>query len=151
MRLQRQEESPFASVLLQVELPPAPSLDPNSTTYAFLYKDYASIVYTPEQALNNLREYADPRLFNLPKAPVRLRLELNMTTEKKVRWKLLSAERQSDLQNRYVAGFAQVVDVPHLFSHKEKRALIAFCATDEQEEEAVRLVAECFCKLNTLV
>lgn len=34
--------------------------------------------------MNNLREYADPRLFNLPKAPVRLRFELNMTTEKKV-------------------------------------------------------------------
>jgi hypothetical protein len=65
-------------------LGPAPDLT-SGTRFAYLATDYAPVTYSIEQALDMQREYAHPTVYNLPKARVRLRLELNMTLEKKVR------------------------------------------------------------------
>ncbi|KAJ1358696.1 hypothetical protein KIN20_017186 [Parelaphostrongylus tenuis] len=56
------------------------------------------------------REIQQPSIYNNPDAPLRLRLELNMSTEK---------------QTKMVSNSDEIVPVPFPFEHKEKRTILA--------------------------
>jgi hypothetical protein len=45
------------------------------------------------------------------------------------------------VQSRFVQPVAEVVDMPHLFAHNEKRSILAFCSNEEQEAQAVSVYA----------
>ncbi|KAI6176133.1 hypothetical protein M3Y97_00765400 [Aphelenchoides bicaudatus] len=80
----------------EVELPERPSCDVFIRSELFIDR-------------NNV-----PEIYNNPNAPVKLRIELNMTTDKAT--KMISA---SD----------EIVPVPFPFKHTEKRTILAFAAT----------------------
>lgn len=73
------------------------------------------------------RELQSPSIYNNPNAPIRLRLELNMTTER---------------QTKMVTGSDEIVPVPHPFNHNEKRTILAFANDVKLQELAVESGAE---------
>ncbi|CAK5062333.1 unnamed protein product [Meloidogyne enterolobii] len=78
----------------------------------------------PEEFHRNLQS---PSIYGKVDAPIKLRMELNMTTEKAT--KLIGASRQ-------------LVAIPFPFKHQEKRAIIAFAPNKELQDEALMAGAE---------
>ncbi|KJH41201.1 ribosomal protein, L1P family [Dictyocaulus viviparus] len=79
------------------------------------------------EALIRHREIQQPSIYNNPGAPLRLRLELNMNTEK---------------QSKMITNSEEIVPVPFSFEHREKRAILAFVNDPELQEAAVEAGAE---------
>lgn len=83
--------------------------------------------YTVAEALEMHRDLQSPAIYNNPNAPIRLRLELNMTTER---------------QTKMVTGSDEIVPVPFPFKHNEKRTILAFANDVKLQELAVESGAE---------
>ncbi|VDK48459.1 unnamed protein product [Anisakis simplex] len=74
-----------------------------------------------------LPEMQQPSIYNNPKAPIRLRIELNMNTER---------------QTKMVPNSDEIVPVPYQFVHNEKRTILAFARDPKLQELAVESGAE---------
>lgn len=96
-------------------------------TNVFVKSAFRTQFYPVSYALSLHREMQNPAIYNNPNAPVRLRLELNMTTEK---------------ATKMVPSSEEIVPVPHTFKHNEKRALLAFVRDPALQELAVEKGAE---------
>ncbi|GMT24501.1 hypothetical protein PFISCL1PPCAC_15798, partial [Pristionchus fissidentatus] len=96
-------------------------------TNVFIRSHVKSQFYSVAQALAMHRELQHPSIYNNPKAPLRLRLELNMTTER---------------QTKMVGSSDEIVPVPYPFSHNEKRTILAFANDLKLQEVAVETGAE---------
>ncbi|KAI1731524.1 ribosomal protein l1p/L10e family domain-containing protein [Ditylenchus destructor] len=83
---------------------------------------YRTQFYSIEQALQIYREMAQPTVLNNPKAMIKMRFELNMTTEKKT---------------KTIGHSEELVALPNPFPHSEKRAILAFAPTDELKKSAI--------------
>uniref|UniRef100_A0A914WI12 Mitochondrial ribosomal protein L1 n=1 Tax=Plectus sambesii TaxID=2011161 RepID=A0A914WI12_9BILA len=83
--------------------------------------------YSVRDAILMHRESQQPAMFNHPKAPIRLRLELNMSTER---------------STKKVADTTEIVPVPYTFTHGQKRSILAFVADLKLQEEALAAGAE---------
>ncbi|TMS38190.1 hypothetical protein L596_004966 [Steinernema carpocapsae] len=84
--------------------------------------------YQPiSKALGIHRIMQQPSIYNNPNAPIRLRFELNMTTER-----LTKMINSSD----------HIVPIPVPFKHNEKRTIMAFAKTVENQEIALEAGAE---------
>uniref|UniRef100_A0AC34QH75 Sphingolipid 4-desaturase n=1 Tax=Panagrolaimus sp. JU765 TaxID=591449 RepID=A0AC34QH75_9BILA len=79
------------------------------------------------KALQMHRELQQPSMYNNPNAPVKMRLELNMDTEK---------------ATKMITGSSEIVPIPHPFKHNEKRTILAFAASSKLQELAVESGAE---------
>lgn len=73
------------------------------------------------------RELMHPTMMDNQSAPIRLRLELNMNLERK---------------NKYVPDIKQIVDLPHRFTHGDKRTILAFIKDTDVQKEALELGVE---------
>ncbi|KAE9551743.1 hypothetical protein FO519_005054 [Halicephalobus sp. NKZ332] len=73
------------------------------------------------------REMQQPSMYNNPNAPIKVRMELNMETEKAT--KMVSASNE-------------IVPIPFPFKHSEKRTILAFVADPSLQELAVEAGAE---------
>uniref|UniRef100_A0A914QA80 39S ribosomal protein L1, mitochondrial n=1 Tax=Panagrolaimus davidi TaxID=227884 RepID=A0A914QA80_9BILA len=93
----------------------------------FLRKSVKTQYYSISKALEMHRELQQPAMFNNPNAPVKLRMELNMETEK---------------ATKMVSASSEIVPIPHPFTHKEKRTILAFVADPILQELAVESGAE---------
>ncbi|KAF8373937.1 mrpl-1 [Pristionchus pacificus] len=96
-------------------------------TNVFIRSHVKTQFYSVAKAIDMHRELQHPSIYNNPKAPLRLRLELNMTTEK---------------QTKMVGSSDEIVPVPHPFSHNEKRTILAFVNDLKLQEVAVEAGAE---------
>lgn len=105
----------------EANLPEKPTLD------VFIKSHFKTQYYTVSEALDMHRELQSPSIYNNPNAPIRLRLELNMTTER---------------QTKMVTGSDEIVPVPHPFNHNEKRTILAFANDVKLQELAVESGAE---------
>ncbi|KAF1757543.1 hypothetical protein GCK72_013999 [Caenorhabditis remanei] len=105
----------------EVNLPEKPTLD------VFIKSHFKTQYYTVAEALDMHRELQSPSIYNNPNAPIRLRLELNMTTER---------------QTKMVTGSDEIVPVPFPFNHNEKRTILAFANDLKLQELAVESGAE---------
>ncbi|GMS97006.1 hypothetical protein PENTCL1PPCAC_19181, partial [Pristionchus entomophagus] len=96
-------------------------------TNVFIRSHVKTQFYSVGQAIAMHKELQHPSIYNNPKAPLRLRLELNMTTER---------------QTKMVGSSDEIVPVPHPFSHNEKRTILAFVSDLKLQEVAVEAGAE---------
>ncbi|VDP04708.1 unnamed protein product [Heligmosomoides polygyrus] len=105
----------------EAHLPDAP------LTNVFIRSKVKTQFYSVAEALARHRELQQPSIYNNPNAPIRLRLELNMTTEK---------------QTKMVTNSDEIVPVPFPFAHSEKRTILAFVNDPKLQELAVESGAE---------
>lgn len=78
-------------------------------------------------AIQFQRESNHPTVYNSPDAVVTAQVELDMRLEKK---------------NRYLDSFSRLLLMPHLFDYEPPRKILAFCKTQETQEEAIKGGAE---------
>lgn len=97
------------------------------TTNVFIRSAVKTQFYPIHEALAMHREMQQPSIYNNPNAPVRLRMELNMSTER---------------QTKMVSNSDEIVPVPHTFAHNEKRTILAFARDPKLQELAVESGAE---------
>uniref|UniRef100_A0AC34GPE4 39S ribosomal protein L1, mitochondrial n=1 Tax=Panagrolaimus sp. ES5 TaxID=591445 RepID=A0AC34GPE4_9BILA len=102
-------------------------LDETPPCSVFLRKSVKTQYYSISKALEMHRELQQPAMFNNPNAPVKLRMELNMETEK---------------ATKMITASSEIVPIPHPFTHKEKRTILAFVADPTLQELAVESGAE---------
>ncbi|CAD6198146.1 unnamed protein product [Caenorhabditis auriculariae] len=105
----------------EVALPEKPTLD------VFIKSHFKTQYYSVSEALLMHREIQAPNMYNNPNAPVRLRLELNMNTER---------------QTKMVTSSDEIVPVPFPFKHNEKRTILAFVQDTKLQDLAVQSGAE---------
>lgn len=67
------------------------------------------------------RELHHPTMMNVPNAPLNIRLEIDLSTDKK---------------NKFVDKYHKIIELPHPYDHGEDRTIIAFCQSTEMMEEA---------------
>lgn len=79
-------------------------------------------VYPFSEAVQCHRETHHPTMYNVPDAPLKVVIELNMQGEKKT---------------RFVDNFYRVAPMPYAFDHGEERNILAF-AKDEESQKAAR-------------
>lgn len=68
----------------------------------YVAKFFKSKAYPFSEAVQCHRETHHPDIFNVPKAPLHVRIELNMQGEKKT---------------RFVDNFSKIAAIPHKFDH----------------------------------
>lgn len=67
------------------------------------------------------RELHHPTMLNVPEAPLNIRFELDLSTDKK---------------NKFVDKYHKMIELPHSYNHGEDRTILAFCQTNEMINEA---------------
>ncbi|CAG9529969.1 unnamed protein product [Cercopithifilaria johnstoni] len=97
------------------------------TTNIFIRSAYKTQYYSVSEALQMHREMQQPSIYNNPNARIRLRMELNMTTEKKT---------------KMVVDSEELVPIPHPFKHNEKRTILAFAYEQHNRDAAIEAGAE---------
>ena len=73
------------------------------------------------------RETNHPSVYNSPEALITMKVELDMQLQKK---------------NRYLDNFSRILIMPHRFEYQPIRKVLAFCKTQETQEEAVKAGAD---------
>ncbi|XP_012228916.1 large ribosomal subunit protein uL1 [Linepithema humile] len=79
-------------------------------------------VYSFEEAVQNHRETHHPTMYNLPNAPIKAFIELDMQDAKK---------------NKFVDSFSRIICIPHAFSQDQNRKILAFCKSPEMQNIAI--------------
>ncbi|KAI6221284.1 39S ribosomal protein L1, mitochondrial [Aphelenchoides fujianensis] len=105
----------------EAELPEAPPCN------VYIGSQVRTQFHSIREALAIHRALQRPEVYNNPNATVKLRIELNMTTEK---------------ATKMVTASDEIVPVPHAFKHNEKRTILAFAADKETQDVAVEAGAE---------
>lgn len=67
------------------------------------------------------RELHHPSMINVPNAPLNIRLEIDLTTDKK---------------NKLVDKYNKILELPYGYDHGEDRTILAFCQSSQMMEEA---------------
>jgi hypothetical protein len=75
------------------------------------------------EAVQFHRETNDPSVYNSPESLISMKVELDMQLQKK---------------NRYMDNFSRILVLPHRFEYQPIRKVLAFCKTQETQEEAVK-------------
>ncbi|XP_020811283.1 uncharacterized protein LOC110186440 [Drosophila serrata] len=78
-------------------------------------------VYSVSEAIQCHRETHHPSMYNVPKAPLNVDIELNMQAEK---------------ITRFVDNFQRMAMIPHKFDHGEERKIIVFTKGNNEVMEA---------------
>jgi large subunit ribosomal protein L1 len=67
------------------------------------------------------KELHHPSMINVPDAPLNVRLEMDLTTDKK---------------NKFVDKYHKIIELPYPYDHGEDRTILAFCESTKMMEEA---------------
>lgn len=67
------------------------------------------------------QELHHPTMMNEPNAPLNVRFEIDLTTDKK---------------NKFVDKYHKIIELPHPYDHGENRTILAFCQSAEMMEQA---------------
>ncbi|KAF7639960.1 hypothetical protein Mgra_00000402 [Meloidogyne graminicola] len=96
---------------------------PEASQFNIILKnEVKTIFHTVSEALELHRNLQSPSIYGNVDAPIKLRMELNMSTEKAT--KLIGPSRQ-------------LIAIPFPFKHQEKRAIIAFAPDKPLQDEAL--------------
>ena len=93
----------------------------------FVRSQHKTQFYSIQEALAMHRLLQSEALYNRPDAKLKLRIELNMTTDK---------------STKMVSDSEEIVPIPYSFEHKEKRTILAFASEKEQQDLAILSGAE---------
>ncbi|CAD5226680.1 unnamed protein product [Bursaphelenchus xylophilus] len=93
----------------------------------YIKTDVKQQFYSISEALMLHRMQQRPEIYNNLNAPVKLRIELDMTTEK---------------ASRMIPASDEIIPVPYPFDHNEKRSILAFAADIATQDEAIEAGAE---------
>lgn len=67
------------------------------------------------------KELHHPSMINVPDATLNVRLEMDLTTDKK---------------NKFVDKYHKIIELPYPYDHGEDRTILAFCQSTKMMEEA---------------
>lgn len=67
------------------------------------------------------KELHHPSMMNIPDAPLNVRMEMDLTTDKR---------------NKFVDKYHKIIELPHPYDHGEDRTILAFCQNPQMMEEA---------------
>lgn len=93
----------------------------------FILSEFRTQFYSISDALASHRLQQRPEIYNNPNAPVKLRIELNMTTNK---------------ATKMIPPSDEIVPIPFPFKHSEKRSILVFAADQETQEIGLEAGAE---------
>lgn len=94
----------------------------DATDDVYVTKFYKRKIYDFSEALQCHRETHHETVYNIPKSPLNVLIELDMHADKK---------------NRYVEKFSRIVAIPYPYDHCEERKIVAFCKTPELQKVAM--------------
>ncbi len=128
----KEEFVPYKLKLAKLYVPEGPRRiveknKPEVVDDVFVTKHFMTRAISLADAVQFHRETNHPSVYNSPEALITMKVELNMQLEKK---------------NRYLDNFSRIVLLPHSFEFQPIRKVLAFCKTQETQEEAVKAGAD---------
>ena len=124
----KEEFVPYKIKLAKLHVPDGPRRiveknKPEAIDDVFITKHFMTRAISLADAVQFHRETNHPSVYNSPEALITMKVELNMQLEKK---------------NRYLDNFSRIVLLPHSFEYQPIRKVLAFCKTQETQEEAIK-------------
>nr|SVE74259.1 EOG090X089S [Daphnia barbata] len=128
----KEEFVPYKIKLAKLHVPEGPRRivevnKPQAIDDVYFSKHFMTVPVTLADAVQFHRETNHPSVYDSPEALLTMKVELNMQMEKK---------------NRYMDNFARIVLLPHNFEYQPVRKVLAFCKTQETQEEATKAGAD---------
>jgi large subunit ribosomal protein L1 len=100
---------------------------PEAIDDVFFTRHFMTRPISLAEAVQFHRETNHPSVYNSPEALISMKVELDMQLQKK---------------NRYMDNFSRIVVLPHSFDFQPIRKVLAFCKTQETQDEAVKAGAD---------
>nr|SVE85571.1 EOG090X089S [Daphnia pulicaria] len=100
---------------------------PEAIDDVFFTRHFMTRPISLAEAVQFHRETNHPSVYNSPEALISMKVELDMQLQKK---------------NRYMDNFSRIVVLPHRFDFQPIRKVLAFCKTQETQDEAVKSGAD---------
>nr|SVE75201.1 EOG090X089S [Daphnia dolichocephala] len=128
----KEEFVPYKIKLAKLHVPEGPRRivevnKPQVVDDVYFTKHFMTVPTTLADAVQFHRETNHPSVYDSPEALLTMKVELNMQMEKK---------------NRYMDNFARIVLLPHNFEYQPVRKVLAFCKTQETQEDATKAGAD---------
>lgn len=124
----KEEFVPYKVKLAKLHVPEGPRRiieknKPEVIDDVYVVRHFMNRPVSLAEAVQFHRETNDPSCYNSPDALLTMKVELDMKLEKK---------------NRYLDNFSRILLLPHRFEYQPIRKVMAFCKTQETQDEAVQ-------------
>ncbi|XP_057377167.1 large ribosomal subunit protein uL1m-like [Daphnia carinata] len=124
----KEEFVPYKVKLAKLHVPEGPRRiveknKPEVVDDVFVTKHFMTRAISLADAVQFHRETNHPSVYDSPEALITMKVELNMQLEKK---------------NRYLDNFSRILLLPHSFEYQPVRKVLAFCKTQETQEDATK-------------
>nr|SVE73632.1 EOG090X089S [Daphnia atkinsoni] len=128
----KEEFVPYKIKLAKLHVPEGPRRaveinKPDVIDDVYFTKHFMTVPISLSDAVQFHRETNHPSIYDSPEALLTMKVELNMQLEKK---------------NRYMDNFSRIVLLPHNFEYQAVRKVLAFCKTQETQEDANKAGAD---------
>ena len=126
--VKKEEFVPYAVKMAKLHKPDGPSRivekgKPEAIDDVYHIRHFMTRPLSLAEAIQFHRESNHPTVYNCPGAVLTAEIELDMRLEKK---------------NRYLDTFSRLLLMPHLFEYEAPRKILAFCKTQETQDEAIQ-------------
>lgn len=123
----KEEFVPYKVKLAKLHVPEGPRRiveknKPEAIDDVFITKHFMARAVSLVDAVQFHRETNHPSIYNSPEALISMKVELDMQLEKK---------------NRFLDNFSRILLLPHRFDYQPIRKVMAFCKTQETQDEAL--------------
>ena len=128
----KEEFVPYKEKLAKLHVPEGPRRmvevnKPEVVDDVYFTRHFMTQSMSLADAVQFHRETNHPSVYNSPEALITMKVELDMQLQKK---------------NRYLDNFSRILIMPHRFEYQPIRKVLAFCKTQETQEEAVKAGAD---------
>ncbi len=128
----KQEFVPYATRMARLHVPEGPRRliekgKPYPIDDVYQMRHFMTKDVKLAEAIDFHRESNHPTVYNSPDALIFVKAEFDMRMEKK---------------NRFLDTFSRLVLLPHSFEYERARKVLAFCANQETQDEAIKGGAE---------
>lgn len=128
----KEEFVPYKIKLAKLHVPEGPRRSveinkPDVIDDVYFTKHFMTVPISLSDAVQFHRETNHPSIYDSPEALLTMKVELNMQLEKK---------------NRYMDNFSRIMLFPHNFEYQAVRKVLAFCKTQETQEDANKAGAD---------
>nr|SVE77077.1 EOG090X089S [Daphnia lumholtzi]SVE78935.1 EOG090X089S [Daphnia lumholtzi] len=128
----KEEFVPYKVKLAKLHVPEGPRRlveinKPEVVDDVYFTKHFMTVPISLADAVQFHRETNHPTVYDSPEALITMKVELNMQLEKK---------------NRYLDNFSRILLLPHSFEYQPVRKVLAFCKTQETQEDATKAGAD---------
>jgi len=132
--IKKEEFVPYHIKLAKMKAPDGPARElekgkPEAIDDVYVTRHFMTKSISLSDAVQFHKETNHDSVYNKPNALISVKIELDMKLEKK---------------NRYLDNFSRILLLPHHFDLNPPRKVLAFCKTDETQEEAFAGGAEAY-------